>query len=82
MTLDQATAYLHTYQKWRRGTDERTMDEAGLHPSEIGQALDTLLFAIPVLQRDLSSTRAQLKKCQVQREKFHSQLRQQATTQQ
>lgn len=75
MTLDQATDYLFRYQKWRRGEDDRTMEEAGLHPEKIGQAIDAVLAGVRLLQTDLSSTKSQLAKCQVQRAKFHSQLR-------
>lgn len=75
MTTDHACRYLRKYQLWRRGTDERTFEAAGLDTKQIGQALDHLLAEIPQLNKSLASTREQLRKCQIQREQFHSQLR-------
>lgn len=34
------TDYLRRYNAWRRGEDERTMDEAGIVPAELGQMID------------------------------------------
>jgi hypothetical protein len=75
MTTEAAISYLRRFQDWRTGKDDRTMDSAGITPAEIGKALETVIAAIPVLTRSLSSARSQLAKCQRQREEFHSRLR-------
>lgn len=80
MTTEAATAYLRRFQRWRSGKDDRTMEEAELTPSGITEAIETVLAAVPVLTRSLASTRAQLAKCQVQRERFHAQLRAKKST--
>lgn len=80
MTTEAAIAYLRRFQAWRTGKDDRTMQEAELTPLRITQAMDTILAAVPVLTRSLASTRAQLAKCQVQRERFHAQLRAKKST--
>lgn len=36
---------LKAYQAWRRGEDDRTMDEAGLTPKAIGEAIDFAITA-------------------------------------
>jgi|SRR5690554_747577 len=36
----EITAYLRKYNAWRRGDDERTMDEAGILPEELGRMID------------------------------------------
>lgn len=36
-------ANLQRYQDWRRGADERTMEEAGLNPDDIGKWLDAAI---------------------------------------
>lgn len=38
-TLD-AIDYVKRYQSWRRGEDDRPMEEAGLTPKKIGDAID------------------------------------------
>ena len=43
MDTDEALKLLQRYQDWRTGKDERTMDEAGIVPSEITEALDVLI---------------------------------------
>jgi hypothetical protein len=42
MNIDEAIKYLRQYQSWRRGEDERTMEEAGIDPTKIGEALDAV----------------------------------------
>lgn len=81
MTLPESIAYLRRYQAWRTGKDNRDFIDTGLTPEGITHSIDNLLNASEtthILQKTLSSTKSQLKKCQVQREKFHSQLRKQA----
>lgn len=73
--LEDARVTLAAYQRWRRGEDERTMTDAGIDPRAIGLALDVVLAALPRLARAVSSLEARLAKCQVQRERFHAQLR-------
>lgn len=80
MTTAAATDYLRRFQRWRSGKDERTMEDAELTPAEITLALQTVLDALPVLTTSLASTRAQLAKCQIQRERFHAQLRSKKST--
>lgn len=77
MTTEEATRYLCRYQKWRRGEDERTFDETGLNPTGIGTAIDILLAEATVRSREIASLQSRLSKCQVDRERFHSQLRRQ-----
>jgi len=38
--------YLRSYNAWRRGEDERTMDEAGIVPAELGQMIDAAVAAL------------------------------------
>lgn len=80
MTTEAATAYLRRFQIWRSGKNKCTMQEAELTPAGITEAMETVLAAVPVLISSLNSTRAQLAKCQVQRERFHSQLRAKKST--
>lgn len=75
MTTDDAVRYLRRYQQWRRGHGEKDFEQAGLNVSEVGQALDTLLGAIPAMKKEITSLSSRLAKCQVQREKFHFELR-------
>lgn len=37
---------LKSYQSWRRGEDERSMDESGLTPKSIGEAIDFAISAV------------------------------------
>ena len=39
-TNKELSDYLQRYQDWRRGIDDRTMEEAGIVPRELGQMLD------------------------------------------
>lgn len=34
---------LRQYNAWRRGDDERTFDETGLTPAQVGQAIDSVI---------------------------------------
>lgn len=43
---------LRKYQAWRTGEDERTMDEAGIVPAEITNALNGVLDAAEQYLRD------------------------------
>ena len=40
MTVDDAIATLTRYNQWRTGEDERTMDEAGIVPAKITEAIN------------------------------------------
>ena len=75
METDDAVRVLRSYQRWRKGDSDKTFDESGLDVTEIGTALDEVLTAVLLLTRELASTRSQLAKCRVQRERFHSELR-------
>lgn len=75
MNPAETSSYLRRFQNWRRGKDERTMDEAGLDPATIGIAIDDILTETKILREENTSLRSRLAKCQVQRERFHSQLR-------
>ena len=48
--------YLKRYQSWRRGEDERTMSEAGMHPAEIGRAIDAAIEEIELLREVATQT--------------------------
>lgn len=50
MDLKEAYLYLKRYQKWRIGEDDRTMEEADLHPKDITIAVD---IAIRVVETKL-----------------------------
>lgn len=43
-TRQQVADYLARYQKWRQGEDERTMEEAGIYPSELGRMIDDAIL--------------------------------------
>ena len=75
MELDTAVHTLRRYQRWRRGEGARDFEQAGFTVAMIGEALDEVLLSVNVLAADNRSLRARLAKCQVQREKLHSQLR-------
>ncbi len=78
MTLPEATAYLRRYQKWRRENVTQPLIQGGFQSSGINMAIDVILNAtteIKTLTQELNSARSKLRKAQVQREKFHSQLR-------
>lgn len=80
MITDDAILILRRYQRWRRGTSEKTFEEYGLDVKEIGEALDHVLSTVISQTREIASLRSRLAKCQVQREKFHSQLRKKASS--
>ena len=75
ITSQDAILVLRRYQRWRKGDSDKTFDQSGLDVKEIGDALDHVLTTLPVTLRALASTRGQLAKCQVQRERFHAELR-------
>lgn len=78
MTAAQALDLARRFQAWRRGTDERTMAAADLHPQQIGEALDLLIAAaerLPRLEGELARTRTRLQKCYTDRARLHLQLR-------
>ncbi len=43
LTLKQSVRILRRYQDWRRGDDCRTMDESGISPKALGEAIDVIL---------------------------------------
>lgn len=51
--------YLRKYNAWRRGDDERTMDEAGIVPEELGRMIDA---AVGALEQAPDMSRIALKK--------------------
>lgn len=54
--MSEAVQYLKRYQAWRTGEDYRTMDEAGINPSELTAAINV---AIEELERWQSVSRLQ-----------------------
>ena len=44
--IEQATATLKAFQKWRTGEDDRTMEDAGIVAGEVTKAIDAALQAI------------------------------------
>ena len=78
MDLPEATAYLRRYQAWRRASPGQSLTAGGFDSNSVNQSIDIILNAtneIKTLRQDLASARSKLRKAQVQREKFHSQLR-------
>lgn len=73
--MQDAVRYLRGYQRWRRGADGRTFEEAGLDAEKIGDALDTLLDGVATEAMELKRTRGMLRKCRLQREEYHARLR-------
>ena len=41
--IEQAIERLRVYNEWRKGNDERTMDEAGITPKQVSIDLDNVL---------------------------------------
>lgn len=83
MPLPDSISYLRRYQAWRKRVRGQSLTVGGFDREAISQCIDILINAAEsthILQKSLSSTRAQLQKCQVQREKLHSQLRKQASS--
>lgn len=75
MELEDACHLLRRYRDWRRGDGVRSFTEAGFKTGEVAAALDVVLREVPVLICDNRSLRGRLRRCQIQRERFHSQLR-------
>lgn len=65
MSQEEACRIVHHHRCGLAGADE----------AELALALDTVLAAVRTLGCALASTRARLARCQVQRERFHAQLR-------
>ena len=42
--LRNAAKYLRRFQDWRTGKDIRTQKDAGIHPTELTEAIDEILF--------------------------------------
>ena len=76
MTLAESLTYLHRFQQWRTGADERPMEEAMLTPKETTLCIAAILTYVPQLQKNHSSACSKLRKCQVQRNQYNIQLRQ------
>lgn len=70
MTTEKAVSVLRRFQRFNRWKEDQLPD-----PSEVDAALTVVLDAVPALTCSLQSVRRQLTRCQVQRERFHSQLR-------
>jgi|AACY02.15.fsa_nt_gi hypothetical protein len=41
--IEKAIERLRNYNEWRKGNDDRTMDEAGIVPSQVSADLDHVL---------------------------------------
>ena len=78
---DDALRVLHRYQRWRKSEGVKGFEDMGFSVDEVSEALDHVLSELPVVRRALFSTQSQLAKCQVQRERFHAQLRSNARSQ-
>jgi hypothetical protein len=52
--------YLKKYQTWRRGEDERTMEEVGIKPKELGEKIDEAIKCLELMSKH--SDLAELKK--------------------
>lgn len=50
---------LRKYQAWRTGEDERTIDEAGIVPAAITDALDAVLDVAEQYLRDITKATGQ-----------------------
>lgn len=46
MKTKKALDTMKQFQAWRRDEDERTLDEIGLTPKKIGEAIDTSIKAL------------------------------------
>ena len=70
MKLDQALSILSHLQRFNRWKDDNMPD-----PSQIDAAISAITSEVPSMNSELVSKRRQLARCQVQRERFHLQLR-------
>lgn len=75
MNAEDAKSYLVRYNRWRRGDRERDFEEAGFSVKEVGDAMDALIYAHTCQTTEIRSLKARLARCQVQRERAHSELR-------
>lgn len=50
--MSEQVKMLRTYNQWRRGEIEGSMDDLGLHPTEIGKAIDAVLDDYATLQAE------------------------------
>ena len=53
--MNEISKYLIKYNAWRRGEDNRTMDEAGINPTDLGVMIDRAIKAIDLLEEIRSS---------------------------
>ena len=53
--MNEISDYLTKYNSWRRGEDDRTMDDAGINPTELGVMIDRAIKAIDLLGEIRSS---------------------------
>lgn len=60
MNAKETATYLRRFNKWRRGEDERLMDEAGIHPKEAGQRIDDAIALLEQVE-DLEKERDRLR---------------------
>lgn len=48
--MNEISKYLTKYNAWRRGEDPRTMEEAGINPTELGVMIDRAIKAVDLLE--------------------------------
>ena len=75
MEVSAAVSILRQYQAWRRGKDSRTLEECGLTPQRIGDAIDAILLAHTDHERQLNRAHRMLTKCIQMRDRYARDLR-------
>jgi hypothetical protein len=70
-----AACVLAQFQRWRRGEDERPLEETGLTPARIGDAIDAALARLRVLEAENRRLAGLYQKSITDRARIHSQLR-------
>lgn len=55
--MSEQVNLLRTYNKWRRSEIEGSMDDLGLHPADIGKAIDAVLDDYAALQAEVERLR-------------------------
>jgi hypothetical protein len=74
MTLEHAIFYLRRYHRWRQGEGQRDFAEAGFTVGEVSEALSLVLDSQMRQEVEIRRLKAQLARCQVQRQRAHAGL--------
>lgn len=53
MQIEDVIKRLHNFNQWRIGADERTMDEAGITPSQVTKDIDFICGYVKTLQNEI-----------------------------